>query len=336
MDAGRRGMAAAQPGDDTLRGEVVGGVSAIRSERARSTGRRLQPDRRPGRGAVSCGARAASAAPRADLFPTVTVGASATRSRASSTRARRASVGRWDDRRLPAADRLHVLEADLWGRVRRNVEASVARRPGDGGRPRDRALSSHAELAMDYFQLRGLDAQSALLDKTVDGYERALELTPRGTDQGVASGVDVAQAPARSSRRHAVRRPTFASRARSSSTPSRCWWAKPPADLTIPPAESSMFATGRSPWRFRPSSLERRPDVAAAERRVAAANAQIGVARLLLSAVTLTAGGGPRELDAGDTADAAQPVLGDRPRARRDRLRRRPPPRRQEQAVAEL
>ncbi len=85
-------------------------------------------------------------------------------------------------------------EADLWGRVRRTVEASRSEAQATAADLANVSLSLHAELASDYFLLRGLDAQKQLLDSTVESYEKALELTENRYHGGLASAVDVAQA----------------------------------------------------------------------------------------------------------------------------------------------
>ena len=85
-------------------------------------------------------------------------------------------------------------EPDLWGRVRRTVEASRSEAQASAADVANVSLSLHAELAMDYFQLRGLDAQKDLLDSTVVAYEKALDLTQNRYKAGLASAVDVAQA----------------------------------------------------------------------------------------------------------------------------------------------
>ena len=183
-------------------------------------------------------------------------------------------------------------EVDLWGRVRRNVESSVASAQATSADVQTALLSSQAELAVDYFELRGLDAQIALLQSTLTAFERALQLTRARHDQGVASGVDVAQAQtqldttrvqatdlqvARAQFEHAIAildRKGAGGSDDSSGGRSTC---PPPAiPLTLP---SQL--------------VERRPDVAAAERRVAAANAQIGVAQAaFFPTLALTASGG--------------------------------------------
>ena len=234
-------------------------------------------------------ARAAIRTARADLFPTVTAGAAATRSHASSTRGTAPSAtGTTADYELPID---FSYEADLWGRVRRNVEANAAAAQATGADVQTALLSSRAELAVDYFQLRGLDAQTSLLRTSIAAFERAVELTKARFDQGVASGVDVAQAQtqldttrvqatdlqvARSQFEHAI----------------AILVGKAPADMTIPPA-SVDGPPPAIPLALPSQLLERRPDVAAAERRVAAANAQIGVATAaFFPTMALTASGG--------------------------------------------
>ncbi len=85
-------------------------------------------------------------------------------------------------------------EPDLWGRVRRLVEANRSEAQATAADLANIDLSLHAELAMDYFQLRGLDAQKELLDSTVESYSKALQLTQSRYQGGIATAVDVAQA----------------------------------------------------------------------------------------------------------------------------------------------
>jgi NodT family efflux transporter outer membrane factor (OMF) lipoprotein len=234
-------------------------------------------------------ARAAIRTARADLFPTVTAGASATRSRSSSTRGSvPVAVGAITDYQLPID---FSYEADLWGRVRRNVEASIASAQASGADVQTALLSSRAELAVDYFELRGLDAQIALLQTTIAAYERAVQLTRARYDQGVASGVDVAQAQTQLDTTRVQATDLQVARAQFEHAIA-ILVGKAPADLTISPAK--MDAPPPAIPVTLPSRLvERRPDVAAAERRVAAANAQIGVASAaFFPTLALTASGG--------------------------------------------
>jgi NodT family efflux transporter outer membrane factor (OMF) lipoprotein len=152
-------------------------------------------------------------------------------------------------------------------------------------------LSLHADLAIDYFQLRTLDAEAQLLNSTVTAFEKALDLTRNRYQGGVASAVDVAQAETqlettrsqaidvqvqRSQDEHAIAVLTGQPPS-TFSIPVFPWTTAPPV---IPPGLPSDL-------------LERRPDIAGAERRVASANAQIGVARAAyFPAITLTGSGG--------------------------------------------
>ena len=141
-------------------------------------------------------------------------------------------------------------------------------------------LELHAELATDYFTLRGLDVEQQLLDRTVGDYAHALELTQNLYKGGASPISDVAAGARRSWRPHAPRPRIPACAAPRPNMPSRCWWGASRARSAIAAraAPSLPPLPGVDPGL--PSQLlERRPDVAAAERRVAAANANIGVAR---------------------------------------------------------
>jgi len=148
-----------------------------------------------------------------------------------------------------------------------------------------------AELAIDYFQLRSLDAQRELLDSTVTAYDKALQLTVARHDQGVASGSDVAQARTQLDTTRSQATDLGVARAQFEHAIA-ILVGKPPAMLTIP--ASPLAGTPPSVPVALPSELvERRPDVASAERRVAAANAQIGVAKAAyFPNVSLTGSGG--------------------------------------------
>jgi NodT family efflux transporter outer membrane factor (OMF) lipoprotein len=235
-------------------------------------------------------ARAAIRNARADRFPTVTAGASATRSRSSGTLpgAVPVAVGTINDYQLPIDS---SYEADLWGRVRRNVESSVASAQASSADVQTALLSSQAELALDYFELRGLDAQIALLQATLTAYERALQLTVARHDQGVASGVDVAQAQTQLDTTRVQATDLQIARAQFEHAIA-ILIGKAPADLAIPSAVIDMSPPA-VPLALPSQLVERRPDVAAAERRVAAANAQIGVAQAaFFPTLALTASGG--------------------------------------------
>jgi len=182
-------------------------------------------------------------------------------------------------------------EVDLWGRIRRGVEASVASAQASAADVQTTRLSLQAELAVDWFQLHSLDQQRLLLDTTIAGYETALKLTRDRHDQGVASGVDVAQAETQLETTRAQAIDTGAARA-SFEHAIAILVGKPPADLTIPPAPIGVQPPA-IPVALPSDLLERRPDVAASERRMAAANAQIGVATAAyFPSLSLSASGG--------------------------------------------
>ena len=138
-------------------------------------------------------ARATVRINRSFQYPTVTGGVTATRNHLSSNRpnGRFAPANSYTDLQLPVDA---SYEADVWGRVRRTVEAARASAQATAADVESVSLSLHAELASDYFQLRALDAEEQLLNSTVTAFEKALELTQNRFSGGVASQVDVAQA----------------------------------------------------------------------------------------------------------------------------------------------
>ena len=236
-------------------------------------------------------ARAAVLGVRSGLFPTVTAGASTSRSHASSTRSivRQSLPGLTvTDYQLPID---FTYEIDSWGRVRRSVEASVAGAQATAADLATATLSMQSELALDYFQLRGLDAEKQLLDSTVAGYEKALQLTQLRHNQGVASGVDVAQAETQLATVRAQSTDLGVSRAQFEHAIA-VLTGRPPAGFTLPASQAAV-APPAIPPMLPADLLQRRPDIAAAERSVAAANAQIGVAKAAyFPALGLTASGG--------------------------------------------
>jgi outer membrane protein, multidrug efflux system len=223
-------------------------------------------------------ARAATRIARADLFPTLSAASSATRSRTST------NSPTYFPGRKPVYNNFDLeadlsYEFDVWGRVRNAVASAKASQQASAADLATLNLSIHAELATDYFTLRFEDAQQVLLDKTVADYTQSLQLTQNLYNGGGAAIADVAQAQAQLESARTQAADIRLQRAQTehaiavllSENPS-AFRLEPnplPLELTPPPIDPGL-----------PSSLlERRPDVAAAERRVAAANAQIGVAR---------------------------------------------------------
>jgi len=230
-------------------------------------------------------ARAAIRIDRAARYPQVTTSPSVTRSQSSEARGTALSRRRATDFLLPVDV---AYEADVWGRVRYSVEASRTAAQASAADLESVRLSLHAELALDYFELRGLEAEKGILDTAVTAFQRALDLTRSRFTGGIASQADVAQAETqlettRADRADLMARYTVLQHAIA------VLIGKPPSSLqltvtplTDPPPEIPAGLPG--------DLLERRPDIAAAERRVASANAGIGVAnaaffpRLLLTA----------------------------------------------------
>ena len=223
-------------------------------------------------------ARAATRIARAGLFPRLGGAASATRSRVSANSPRFPAGAR------PVGNNFDLegdfsYEIDVFGRVRNNLAAARATERASAADLSTMDLLVHAELAIDYFTLRSADAQAALLDKTAGDYAKALELTRRLHDGGAAPAADVAQAEAQLATARTNAAEVHLQRAQIEHAVAALVGENPSAfhiapnplalDQTPPPVDPGL-----------PSSLlERRPDIAAAERRVAAANAEIGIAR---------------------------------------------------------
>ena len=222
------------------------------------------------------GARATIGVARAALFPTVTGTASAIGAHQSENR-----PGVTDPSSKTRSDYLLSLEAsyefDVWGRIRRSVEASTASAQASAADLETARLSIHAELAVDYFALRGLDAQRQLLDFTITAFERALELTTNRYNAGVASQVEVLQARTQLENTRAQAIEVGVQRALFEHAIA-ILLGKPPADFSLPPSPLTLLPPA-IPIGLPSELLERRPDIATAERRMAAANAQIGIAQ---------------------------------------------------------
>ncbi len=211
--------------------------------------------------------QAAVASARAGFFPLVSVDASATRSRAgqlpSSTTYGASADLRW--------------ELDLWGRVRRNVESAQAGAQASASDLEAARLSLQSNLAQAYFLLRVTDAQRDLLEDSVDAFAKSLELTQNRYTAGVAAKTEVVQAQAQLLSTRAQFIDIGTTRAELEHAIA-VLIGLAPAQFTLPPAPL-VAKLPQIPPGLPSALLERRPDIAAAERRVAAANAQIGVAK---------------------------------------------------------
>ena len=237
-------------------------------------------------------ARALTAQARAAFFPTVTGGASATRASGgggSASTGTSAGGGRVGNAYLVDLDA--TWELDLWGRVRRNVESAEASAQASQADLDAAKLSAQAQLVQDYLLLRVQDAQIKLLNDTVEAYQRSLQLTRNQYAVGVAGRSDVALAETQLKSTQAQAIDAGVQRAQLEHAIALLM-GKPPAEVSIAasPVERSFPDI---PPGVPSELLERRPDVAAAERRVAAANAQIGVAQAAFyPTLTLSAAGG--------------------------------------------
>ncbi len=249
-------------------------------------------------------AQAAVAANRAALFPTVGLGAGATRSRSAvagttisggiaapvTSYSAQALVSNW--------------EIDLWNRLGAQVDAAGARLDASRADLAAARISLHATIAQTYFSLRAAESQIALLDRTVQAFSRSAQLTQNRYQAGVVSAADVAQAQAQLKSAEAQRVEARLNRAQLehalavlTGTPPGAFDLAQTARLPAPPAVPEQLPS---------TLLERRPDIAAAERRVAAANAQIGAANAaFFPVITLSASAGLRSLSLGNLLRSA-------------------------------
>jgi NodT family efflux transporter outer membrane factor (OMF) lipoprotein len=169
-------------------------------------------------------------------------------------------------------------EVDLWGRVRRTVNASREEAQATAADLATASLSLHAELAIDYFELRSADAQKQLLDDTVNAYTNALQLTQNRFEGGAAPKSDVAQAQTQLD--EAKVQDTDITEARAEYEHAIATLiGQPPAKFSLPAAPQVQRRLPVIPVGLPSTLLERRPDIAADERRVSEANEQIGIAR---------------------------------------------------------
>jgi NodT family efflux transporter outer membrane factor (OMF) lipoprotein len=234
-------------------------------------------------------ARALVSSARADWWPTVTIGVSATRAHQSANLGSTFASGSTNNNYAMPIEA--SWELDLWGRIRRNVESSEASAQATAADVESSRLSLQTSLATGYFQLRALDGQRKLFDETVDAFARSLDLTQKRFAQGVASRGDVAQAETQLESARAQAIDVGLARAQLEHAIA-VLVGVPASDFSI--AAAPLDATPPAIPAGVPSALlERRPDVAAAERTVAAANAQIGVATAAYyPTVSLGASGG--------------------------------------------
>jgi NodT family efflux transporter outer membrane factor (OMF) lipoprotein len=171
-------------------------------------------------------------------------------------------------------------EIDLWGRLRRAVTSATELAEASAADLENARLSLHAELAIDYFELRSADAQEKLLDETIKAYTRALQLTQDRYDGGAAPKSDVTQARTQLDTARVQRTDVEVERAQFEHAIAMLT-GKPPSELSLPalPVTAQPPAIPDIPGAVPSQLLERRPDIAGEERRMASANEQIGIAK---------------------------------------------------------
>jgi NodT family efflux transporter outer membrane factor (OMF) lipoprotein len=219
-------------------------------------------------------AKAAVGAARAALFPVASAAGAITASGSGSGAAGSSSgaSGNHTSFNLP----INVSwEPDLWGNIRRGVTASSANAQSLAADVGNARLLYQAELAQDYFGLHGLDGQAELLTRTGASYEEYLTLTRNRMSAGVASDLDVSQAESQLYQVQSQLMDLGVQRAALEHAIA-ILIGKAPADLTIPPVTLTTTPPA-VPLGVPSELLERRPDIASAERQVAAANEQIGI-----------------------------------------------------------
>jgi NodT family efflux transporter outer membrane factor (OMF) lipoprotein len=212
---------------------------------------------------------------RSALFPTLSAGPSISRDQISKNGPAYSSTKprTYND---AVVDAQASWEPDFWGRIRRTVEAAHENAQASAADLAGVDLSLHAEMAADYFQLRGLDSETKLLTATVTDIERQLDLTQRRFDGGIGTEVDVAQAKTQLETVRAQLIDVGVARAQFEHAIGTIAYYKLP-EFSIPPSPLAA-PLPNVPLGVPSQLLERRPDIAAAERRAAAANAQIGIA----------------------------------------------------------
>ncbi|MES2512225.1 MAG: efflux transporter outer membrane subunit [Pseudomonadota bacterium] len=220
-------------------------------------------------------ARALVREQRASLFPSVTLDGGATRSR-SSGNTTTGTAGRTGTNYQVSLG--GSWEPDVWGRLGRAVDSANAGAQASAADLASAKLSAQGELAVNYFSLRQTDAQKALLDKTIEGFTRALEITQNRYTAGIAAKTDVLQAQTQLANGKADQAGLERSRAQFEHAIA-VLVGEVPANFSLPAVASWTPAVPQVPVGVPSTLLQRRPDIAAAERRVLSANEQIGIAK---------------------------------------------------------
>lgn len=251
-------------------------------------------------------ARAIVAEQRASLFPTVTLTGGANRN-GSGGGSGSGNNGNNDNGRTSNSYRLNIgtsWEPDVWGRLRAGISAAQASAQASAADLASARLSAQGELAADYFSLRSVDAQRALLATTIEGYQRVLKITQNRFDVGIVPHSDVYQAQTQLASAQSDDLTLARQRAQLEHAIA-VLIGKAPADFALAPAQWNVTVP-EVPVGVPSTLLERRPDIAASERAVAAANAQIGIVRAAyFPQIGLSASYGPSASAIGDLFKAS-------------------------------
>jgi len=222
-------------------------------------------------------ARAKVAQQRSSFFPVVTATGDYNRTRTSQNILYKSTAGIAINDYLVGVDA--SWEPDVWGRVARSVESAKAGAQASAADAQAILLSMQAELATDYFELRGIDRERQLLDDTIAAYEESLDLTQHRYTGGIATDADVGQAQTQLETTQAQAIDLGVERAQFEHAIA-ILTGQSPSTFALPVLPGAPL--GAQPVVTPPgvpsALLERRPDIASAERSVAAANAQVGVA----------------------------------------------------------
>ena len=214
-------------------------------------------------------ARALVREQRASLFPVITLNGSADRSGGGSSSSRSGNTfqtsigGSW--------------EPDVWGRLSRGVDSASASAQASAADLASARLSAQGELATNYFSIRQTDAQQALLASTIDGYQRTLQITQNRYAAGIAAKTDVLQAQTQLANAQSEALGLERQRAQLEHAIA-VLLGRAPADFSLAVA-AWKASVPQVPLGVPSTLLQRRPDIAAAERRVAVTNEQIGIAQ---------------------------------------------------------
>jgi NodT family efflux transporter outer membrane factor (OMF) lipoprotein len=231
-------------------------------------------------------ARALVAVNRAGYYPTIGASPGISNSRSSLSNGRTPAISSLFSIPVSAS-----WEPDFWGRVRLSVENATELAQASAGTLENARLLYQTDLAVDYFELLSTDMQEKLLDNTIEAYDKALQLTLNRFHGGVASQADVAQAQTQVDTTRADRTDLNVTRAQYEHAIA-VLTGQPPSELTIPTG-SIKGPPPPVPVGLPSQLLERRPDIALAERQVAAMNAQVGLAETAYyPTLTLSASGG--------------------------------------------